>query len=272
MRQTKVKRLHPDAILPEYGYPGDAGMDLSVIGRHVLQPGESKDLPTGIAVEMPPGLWGRITSRSSTLRKRGLFVNEGVIDNGYRGELLIYVTNRNSYAAVVQTGDRLGQLILSDVRQAPGAWTEELAESARGDKGFGSTGHQDWTREEQDTFQWRLYVGGPVDYAKQDPHGLFHMFGEEGLYCPMCQFREGESAATTISRNMEACLSAQWAVFFLTGEYTVGTPIEAWLRAEASPDRTVIISGSGGLFVRYWSEKGARIVGGPEAARRLVGL
>ena len=139
---TKVKRLHPDAVLPRYGYPGDAGMDLAVVGEHTLAPGESRDLPTGIAVEMPEDLWGRITGRSSTLRRRGLFVNEGVIDNGYRGELLIYVTNRQSTPVTVESGDRLAQLILTSIWQAPGEWADELTPSERGTNGFGSTGHR----------------------------------------------------------------------------------------------------------------------------------
>ena len=136
----KVQRLNDDATLPGYGYAGDAGMDLAVVGRHVLAPGESRDLPTGIAVEMPPGFWGRITGRSSTLRKRGLFINEGVIDNGYRGELLVYVTNRQSTPVEIEPGDRLAQLILHQIVHTDPEWVDELSPSERGTAGFGSTG------------------------------------------------------------------------------------------------------------------------------------
>lgn len=138
--ETKVKLLHNEALLPQYGYPGDAGMDLSVVGDHLLSPGESRDLPTGVAVELPTGHWARITGRSSTLRKHGLFINEGVIDEGYRGELLVYVTNRQSTPVTVHTGDRLAQLILHPVVHAPSEWADELSPSDRGANGFGSTG------------------------------------------------------------------------------------------------------------------------------------
>lgn len=137
---TKVQRLHPAAVLPHYSYPGDAGMDLTCIEPAYLGPGQGIDVPTGIAIEMPTGYWGRITGRSSTRRKLGLFVVEGVIDEGYRGELLVYVVNQNAHPMGIQAGDRLAQLILQRVVQAPCEWADELVPSARGTNGFGSTG------------------------------------------------------------------------------------------------------------------------------------
>lgn len=135
-----VKRLDPRAILPSFAYPGDAGMDLTVIEPVTLKPGAAADVPTGLAVELPLGFWGRITGRSSTLRKRGLLVNEGVIDQGYRGPLFVYVKNLNGRTAEVLPGDRLAQLIVAPLVRPEVVETEALGESVRGDNGFGSSG------------------------------------------------------------------------------------------------------------------------------------
>ena len=134
-------RLDHEAILPaEPVHPGDVGYDLFVLGDHLLLPGEGKDIPSGIAMQAPPGVWIRIAPRSSTRRKRGLLVNDGVIDNGYRGELFSYVTNTNDEPVLVKHGDRLAQLILHPVIVFPAVEADELDESSRGTGGFGSTG------------------------------------------------------------------------------------------------------------------------------------
>ena len=92
-------------------YPGDAGWDLYV-SRDVVIPAYSfTDIHTDIAIAMPEGLWGRVTGRSSALRKYGLLVNEGIIDNGYRGELFIGVFNLTNHDQFIPAGTRLAQLI-----------------------------------------------------------------------------------------------------------------------------------------------------------------
>ena len=136
----RVKRLDPRAILPAFAYPGDAGMDLTVIEAVTLKPGEAADVPTGLAIELPLGFWGRITGRSSTLRKRGLLVNEGVIDQGYRGPLFVYVKNLNGRTQQVKPGDRLAQLIVAPLVRPQVMEVEVLGDSIRGDQGFGSSG------------------------------------------------------------------------------------------------------------------------------------
>lgn len=136
----RVKRLHPDAVMPEFAYTGDAGMDLSVVEHVILGPGEASDLSTGLAIELPVGYWGRITGRSSTMRRRSLLVNEGIIDNGYRGELFVYVRNLNGHDVIIEPGARLAQLIVHEVVRPEVIEVEDLAPSHRGDKGFGSSG------------------------------------------------------------------------------------------------------------------------------------
>ena len=127
--------------VPTKAYPGDTGWDLYV-SRDVVIPARSfTDVHTDIAIAMPEGLWGRITGRSSTLRKYGLLVNEGIIDNGYRGELFIGVFNLTDHDRFIPAGIRIAQLILhwliEDLRWEP---TMILPPSQRQDKGFGSSG------------------------------------------------------------------------------------------------------------------------------------
>lgn len=135
-----VKRLDTRAVMPSFAYPGDAGMDLTVIEPITLKPGMAADVPTGLSIELPLGFWGRITGRSSTLRKRGLLVNEGVIDQGYRGPLFVYVKNLNGRTAEVKPGDRLAQLIVAPLVRPEVMEVEELGASVRGNNGFGSSG------------------------------------------------------------------------------------------------------------------------------------
>lgn len=236
--RTKVLALHEDARLPGYGYPGDAGMDLAIVGDHTINPGESRDLPTGVAVEMPEGHWGRITGRSSTLRKKGLFINEGVIDAGYRGELLVYVTNRNGLPVQVSAGDRLAQLIVSPVVQATPEWAMSLSSTARGSNGFGSTDAQKVTSpvtEIDDDPGPPVYLGGAVDLA-HSVHDMFdwrhdRMWIEAGIrtYCPKCECAGIADPQEIIRKNMTALRAAPVAVFDLRSP-SIGTPIEAWVR------------------------------------------
>lgn len=293
MGVTKVLRLHDDATLPQYGYPGDAGMDLAVVGDHTLNPGESRDLPTGIAIEAPPGHWGRITGRSSTLRKRGLFVNEGVIDEGYRGELLVYVTNRQSTAVQIESGERLAQLILARVEQYPAQWSESLSPSSRGTSGFGSTGTRQILRDPSPVSDekvlthiaealgradnglrskpFEVYLGGPVDYTN-DPDGWRHdePWNAFDTYCPVCECRKLESPRHVVEQNEAALLNAKVAVFRLDA-FSVGTPVEAWLRAKSGKPMVIVTGGMArGMYVRLWQYGGAEVVDSFEDAAAAV--
>jgi dUTP pyrophosphatase len=136
----RVKRTHERAVLPSFAYPGDAGVDLTIVKGGIIEPHTGRDLPTGLRVELPEGFWGRITGRSSTLRKRGLLINEGIIDQGYRGELFVYCYNPNGSPIPVESGARLAQLILAPIVVPQIVEVDELAESARGTNGFGSSG------------------------------------------------------------------------------------------------------------------------------------
>jgi dUTP pyrophosphatase len=120
---------------------GDVGYDLRA-ARDAVVPCATKGptyIPTGVRVKAPEGVWTRIVGRSSTTR-RGLLVVEGIIDNAYTGELLVACFNFAGEDVHVKAGDRLAQLICCPVITPKLALVEELPETARGDKGFGSTG------------------------------------------------------------------------------------------------------------------------------------
>lgn len=133
-------RLHEEAVQPSKAFDDDAGFDLSCVERQIVYPGATVDVRTGVAIAMPPGWWGRIIGRSSTMRKRGLMVVEGVIDAGFRGELFTCVYNPSEFTIEVQPGERLAQLLFLPVPSVHWSERTELTPSERGENGFGSSG------------------------------------------------------------------------------------------------------------------------------------
>jgi dUTP pyrophosphatase len=138
-----VKRLDERARLPTRSHPGDAGLDLYALDIATLAPGARAEIRTGIALEIPEGHAGLVVPRSGLAARHGIaLVNApGLIDSGYRGEVLVLLLNTDPDSAYrVSAGDRVAQLVL--VAVAPTAVTEvsELAASARSTRGFGSTG------------------------------------------------------------------------------------------------------------------------------------
>jgi dUTP pyrophosphatase len=138
----RVRRLDAHATLPSRAYPGDAGLDLYALEDAVLGPGERAALRTGISVEIPEGQAGLVLPRSGLAARAGItLVNApGLIDSGYRGELLVLALNTDQRAYRISAGDRIAQLVLIDVRLPRVVETEELSSSSRGDGGLGSTG------------------------------------------------------------------------------------------------------------------------------------
>lgn len=137
---VEILALSPDAKIPIKRYEGDAGYDLFVSETVELQPQSFTDVHTGIAIKLPEGYFARITGRSSTVRNKKVQVQEGIIDNGYTGELFIGVWNLNGHHIMVNQGERIAQLIPQAI--VPVYWMQVkcLPESERGGKGFGSTG------------------------------------------------------------------------------------------------------------------------------------
>lgn len=136
--------IHPDAALPTRTHPGDAGYDLFTSERVEIPPGQFVDVPIGVRAVFPHGVWGRITGRSSTLRRRGLLVAEGVIDQDYTGPLFAGCWNLTDETVVVEVGERVAQMVLHSV-VADRFMTQSITESDipdthRGQDGFGSSG------------------------------------------------------------------------------------------------------------------------------------
>ena len=144
MEPIKVKKLREGAHLPTYGTEFSAGADLYACLEEdvTILPGETKKIPTGIAMELPNGTAGLIYTRSSLGTKRGLApANKvGVVDSDYRGEFMIFMHNHGSEAQTIAHGDRIAQLLVTPVFTPGFVEAEELSDTARGTGGFGSTG------------------------------------------------------------------------------------------------------------------------------------
>jgi dUTP pyrophosphatase len=139
--QIRIKRLHPDAVLPVYahGPAEDAGLDLRAVESVVLSPGVAQGVPTGIAIELPSGYEAQVRPRSGMALKHSLTVNFGTIDPGYRGEIRVIMFNLGRVDYKIEKGDRIAQLVVAKYESID--WEEgDLGESERGSGGFGSSG------------------------------------------------------------------------------------------------------------------------------------
>ena len=116
------------------------GADLACAEAFGLGPGERRLVPTGIAVEIPPGFYGRVAPRSGLAVRHGIDVMAGVIDADYRGEILVLLINLGSEPVRFSPGDRIAQLIIEHAAPAEYSWADELGQTERDAGGFGSTG------------------------------------------------------------------------------------------------------------------------------------
>ncbi|MGZ5353518.1 MAG: dUTP diphosphatase [Actinomycetota bacterium] len=137
------RRLDPDAVLPARAHPGDAGLDLRSSVDVEVAAGERAMVLTGLAVAIPEGHAGLVLPRSGLASKHGLTLANapGLIDAGYRGEIVCAVVNLDRGRPVrIARGDRIAQLVIVAVPDLEPAWVDKLPPSARGEGGFGSTG------------------------------------------------------------------------------------------------------------------------------------
>jgi dUTP pyrophosphatase len=138
-----VTRLRDDAVLPSRTYHGDAGFDLAACESVTLAPGERAAVATGVAVEIPDGYAGFVQPRSGLAARHGITIvnSPGLIDSGYRGEVLIVLLNTDRREAFsVEPGMRIAQLVILPVPGVELLEVGRLAESERGDRGHGSSG------------------------------------------------------------------------------------------------------------------------------------
>ena len=140
--ELAFRKLRDDAVVPVRAYDGDAGLDLSSCERVTLGPGERATVGTGLAVAIPEGYAGFVQPRSGLASRHGItIVNApGLVDSGYRGELRVVLLNTDAAEPfVVEPGMRIAQLVVMPVTGAEPVEVDELPESERGVRGFGSS-------------------------------------------------------------------------------------------------------------------------------------
>jgi dUTP pyrophosphatase len=173
---VKIKRLNEAAVIPKYAREGDSGFDLIATEDVIIEPGETKLIPTGLAFELPPGYEMQIRPRSGITLRTKLRVQLGTIDSGFRGEVKVLVDNialpslyinekymtiglefsnaplkidgkrddsisdKQEYTYIIRKGDRICQAVIAPFETAHFVDTDKLEESMRGATGFGSSG------------------------------------------------------------------------------------------------------------------------------------
>jgi dUTP pyrophosphatase len=137
--ELRVKRIHPEAKLPVYGHPGDAGLDLFSVVDRELAPGEVFAVPTGIQVAVPAGHVGLVWDKSG-ISLKSVHRLAGVVDSGYRGEVQVVMINLGAAPFAVRKGMKIAQMLVQPVAAVSVIECEALDGTSRGEGGFGSTG------------------------------------------------------------------------------------------------------------------------------------
>ena len=140
--KVKVKKLHENAKIPSYKHRHDAGMDVSSMINCVIPTGGTRKIPTGISVELPDYAMIDVRSRSGlAINSQVIVLNApGTIDSNYRGEIEVILINHGTCDFVIKEGDRIAQLVFMPFYSVELVEADELGDSERGDRGFGSTG------------------------------------------------------------------------------------------------------------------------------------
>lgn len=136
----KVKKVSSEAVLPSYAHKWDAGLDLYSNETVTIQPGGIGRIKSGISVEIPDGYVGLCWDKSGLSMNHGIKVLAGVIDSGYRGELVLGVINLGKEPYTFEKGHKVVQMLVQPVEHMEIVESDELTDSDRKEKGFGSTG------------------------------------------------------------------------------------------------------------------------------------
>ena len=137
--KLKIKRLNDDAVMPSFAHSYDAGMDLFSCEEHFVKAGEIAIIKTGLAMEIPDGYVGLVWDKGS-IGGKGLKTFGGVVDAGYRGEIMIMIKNLSDTDYTFSKGHKVAQLLIQKVEHPEIEEVNELSETTRGIGGFGSTG------------------------------------------------------------------------------------------------------------------------------------
>ncbi len=138
--KIKVKKLKEGAKLPTHGYPGDAGMDLYCFEDVIFPPGKQRRVLTGVAVEIPEGCVGLIWDKSGVSFNLGLKVMGGVIDSGYRGEIIMNLLNTSDKEVVMEKDHKIAQMLIQKFEHCDILEVDDLSVTPRGEGREGSTG------------------------------------------------------------------------------------------------------------------------------------
>lgn len=139
--KVKVRRISENAHIPERAYENDAGADLFSVEEVHIQPHSPAMIKTGIEIALPRKTCGIIWGKSS-IESRGLIVIAGLVDEGYRGEVIVCMFNLTDKIQVIEKGQKIAQLVVIPVYYPKFKEVKELPKSKRGIFGFGSTGHK----------------------------------------------------------------------------------------------------------------------------------
>ena len=142
MIELPIQKLRPDAVVPSRPYAGDAGLDLAATERIELGPGERVVVSTGLAVAIPDGYAGFVQPRSGLASRHGITIvnTPGLVDSGYRGELMVVLHNTDrTHPFVVEAGMRIAQLVVLPIPEVELVEVDELPSTERGARGFGSS-------------------------------------------------------------------------------------------------------------------------------------
>ena len=137
--EIKTFLTDSDAKMPLRAHIGDAGYDLSSVKKIILPPGKRKLINTGIVIEIPEGYYGNIRPRSG-LSCKGIDIGAGIVDSGYRGEIMVLLINNSDINFTISSGDRIAQLIIEKSIECKFVKGEKMTVTSRGHNGFGSTG------------------------------------------------------------------------------------------------------------------------------------
>ena len=140
--KLKIRKIDKNAILPNYAHEGDAGLDLYAVKELVLKPGDRGLIHTGIQIELPKNTEAQIRPRSGLALKNGITTlnSPGTIDEGYRGEIGVILINHGNETFKVEQGMKIAQMVIKPVFKVDIIETEELSNTERNEKGFGSSG------------------------------------------------------------------------------------------------------------------------------------
>ena len=139
--KIKIKKIYPDAIIPQYQREGDAGLDLYSYEDYELKSGQGKSFKTGVAIEVPKGFVMLIWDRSGLAFNHGLTCLAGVIDSNFRGEICVYLLNTSKENYKIEKGHRIAQFLIQPVERVEFEETDELSDSERGEDWSGSSGY-----------------------------------------------------------------------------------------------------------------------------------